>query len=88
MWAVTCLIVRLGFRGRGLTYALARATVPFARERGARALEAYPMLAEPGKEVTWGEMNVGAHQVFADAGFVEVSAPTLRRRVMRVEFSA
>ena len=35
VWAVTCFAVRKGYRGRGLTYPLARATIDFARERGA-----------------------------------------------------
>jgi GNAT superfamily N-acetyltransferase len=87
VWAVTCFAVRPGYRGRGLTYDLARATVGFARERGARALEAYPMEVDPGKVVTWGEMYVGARQVFEEAGFKEVSHPTLRRVVMRVDFA-
>jgi GNAT superfamily N-acetyltransferase len=86
VWAVTCFVVRRTYRGRGLTYPLARATIEFARERGARALEAYPMITYPGKEITWGELHVGARQVFEDAGFVEVSRPTLRRVVMRVDF--
>jgi GNAT superfamily N-acetyltransferase len=85
VWAVTCFVVRKGYRGRGLTYPLARATIEFARERGARALEAYPMITQPGKEITWGELNVGARQVFQDAGFEEVSHPTPRRVVMRVD---
>jgi GNAT superfamily N-acetyltransferase len=86
VWAVTCFIVRKGYRGRGLTYPLARATIDFARERGARALEAYPMITQPGKEVTWGELNIGARQVFEEAGFKEVTHPTPRRVVMRVDF--
>ncbi|MEU4746422.1 GNAT family N-acetyltransferase, partial [Actinosynnema sp. NPDC023658] len=86
VWAVTCFVVRKGHRGRGLTYHLARAAVDFARQCGARALEAYPMVAAPGKVVTWGEMHVGAHQVFEDAGFVEVARPTVRRRVVLVDF--
>ena len=32
------------------------------------------------------ELHVGAAGVFADAGFVEVSRPTLRRAVMRIDF--
>jgi hypothetical protein len=60
--------------------------VDFARERGARALEAYPMITHPGKEITWGEVHVGPRQVFADAGFEEVSRPTVRRAVMRIDF--
>jgi GNAT superfamily N-acetyltransferase len=86
VWAVTCFAVRKGHRGRGLTYPLARATIHFARERGARALEAYPMITQPGKEITWGEVHVGTRQVFELAGFVEVSHPTVRRVVMRVDF--
>jgi GNAT superfamily N-acetyltransferase len=42
VWAVTCLLTRAGFRRRGISRALARAAVDFARERGARALEGYP----------------------------------------------
>ncbi|MER6943009.1 GNAT family N-acetyltransferase [Nonomuraea sp. NPDC000554] len=86
VWAVTCFVTRKGFRRRGITYALARATVDFARERGARALEAYPMITQPGVEVTWGELHVGSRDVFADAGFTEVGRPTLRRAVMRIDF--
>jgi GNAT superfamily N-acetyltransferase len=86
VWAVTCFVVRKRYRGRGLTYPLARAAVDFARERGARALEAYPMVTEPGKEITWGELHVGARQVFEEAGFEEVSHPSVRRFVMRIDF--
>lgn len=86
VWAVTCFVVRKGFRGRGLTYPLARATIDFARARGARSLEAYPMITKPGQEITWGEVHVGARQVFEDAGFVQVSHPTVRRVVMRIDF--
>lgn len=86
VWSVTCLIVRKGYRGRGLTYPLAKATIDFACERGARAIEAYPMETQPGKEVTWGELNIGARQVFEEAGFKDVTHPTLRRFVMRIDF--
>jgi len=44
------------------------------------------MLTEPGKEITWGELHVRAHQVLEDAGFEEVSRPTVRRVVMRIDF--
>ncbi len=85
VWAVTCLIVRKGYRGRGLTYVLAAAAADFARERGARAVEAYAMVTQAGKQVTWGELHVGARQVFAEAGFREVTRPTVRRTVMRLD---
>ena len=87
VWAVTCFVVRRGYRRRGVTYALIEAAVEHARARGARAIEGYPMLTEPGKEITWGELFVGAYQVFADAGFTEVSRPSKRRRVMRLDLA-
>jgi GNAT superfamily N-acetyltransferase len=86
VWAVTCFVTRTGFRRRGISRALARAAVDFARQRGARALEGYPMITKRGREVTWGELHVGSRSIFADAGFTEVSRPTLRRVVMRIDF--
>jgi GNAT superfamily N-acetyltransferase len=85
VWAVTCFFTRRGFRNRGVSSALVAAAVPFARDRGARAIEGYPMITQPGKEITWGELFVGSRNSFADAGFVEVSRPTLRRVVMRID---
>ncbi|MBO7747103.1 GNAT family N-acetyltransferase [Paenibacillus sp. MWE-103] len=86
VWAVTCFIVRKGYRRRGIMYALTQAAADFARQRGARALEGYPMSTVPGKEITWGELHVGSRNAFAAAGFREVTHPTLRRFVMRVDF--
>ena len=83
VWAVTCLFTRAGYRKRGVSRALARAAVDFARQRGARAIEGYPMTT---KNVIVEELHVGTEGVFADAGFVEVSRPTLRRVVMRIDF--
>lgn len=88
VWSVTCFVVRKGYRGRGISYALAAATVGYARGSGARALEGYAMRTVPGREITWGELHVGAAQVFAEAGFTEVSHPSVRRVVMRVDFDA
>jgi GNAT superfamily N-acetyltransferase len=83
VWAVTCLFARAGFRKRGVSRALARAAVAFARDRGARAIEAYPITT---KNVIAEELHVGTPSVFADAGLVEVSRPTARRLVMRLDF--
>jgi len=83
VWAVTCLFTRAGFRKRGVSRALARAAVDFARERGARVLEAYPITT---KNVIDEELHVGTESVFADAGLTEVSRPTPRRAVMRIDF--
>ena len=55
----------------------------FARERGARALEGYPIIT---KDVITEELHVGTEGVFAAAGLTVVSRPTLRRVVMRIDF--
>ena len=86
VWAVTCFVTRTGYRKRGVGYALARAAVDFARERGARAVEGYPMLTTPGQDITWGEVHVGNRSIFDAAGFAQVSHPTPRRVVMRIDF--
>jgi GNAT superfamily N-acetyltransferase len=78
VWAVTCFVTRAGYRRRGIGRALARATVGFAREAGARAVEGYPDFVDGG--------SVGTPGMFADAGFAEVSRPGNRRAVMRIDF--
>jgi GNAT superfamily N-acetyltransferase len=82
VWALTCFVTRAGFRRRGISHALARAAVDFARARGARALEGYPMTT---RNAILGEMHVGTERTFADAGLVEVNRPTKRRAVMRID---
>lgn len=86
VWSVTCFVTRAGYRGQGLMYELAHAAVDFARSRGAAALEAYPIVAKGDATITWDEASVGTPQVFAAAGLELVTSPTVRRRVMRVDF--
>ena len=76
VWAVTCLFTRAGFRRRGVSRALARAAVDFARDRGASALEAYPITTTG---VIAKEPYVGTVPTFRDAGLTEVGPPTTRR---------
>ncbi|WP_146904972.1 GNAT family N-acetyltransferase [Cellulomonas aerilata] len=82
VWAVTCFVTRTGFRRRGVATALTRAAVAYARDRGARALEGYPMTTT---EAIDEELHVGTARMFADAGFQLVAQPSPRRVVMRIE---
>jgi GNAT superfamily N-acetyltransferase len=86
VWAVTCFFTRAGYRRQGISRALARTAVDFARTRGARALEGYPMITRRGQDIPWGELHVGSRSIFAAAGFTEVARPTPRRAVMRIDF--
>jgi GNAT superfamily N-acetyltransferase len=83
VWAVTCLFTRAGFRKRGISRALARAAVDHAREHGARAIEGYPMTT---KNALLEELHCGTEATFTAAGFTEVTRPTIRRAVMRIDF--
>lgn len=83
VWAVTCVFARAGFRRQGISRALAAAAVDFAREQGARAVEAYPIT---NTNAITEELHVGTCSTFAAAGFTEVSRPTVRRAVMRIDF--
>jgi GNAT superfamily N-acetyltransferase len=83
VWAVTCFVTRAGFRRRGISLALARAAVDYARDHGAQAVEGYPMTTT---NVVLDELHVGTHGTFAAAGFTEISRPSARRVVMRVDF--
>ena len=82
VWAVTCVFARVGHRRRGIGSALVRATVAHARAAGARALEGYPITTT---DVIREELHVGTVRMFADAGFRQVSAPTPRRVVLRLD---
>jgi GNAT superfamily N-acetyltransferase len=84
VWAITCLFTRTGYRRRGVSKALALAAVDFARTRGARAVEAYPITTS---DVIAEEMHVGLPSVFLAAGLAQVSRPTPRRVVMRIDVS-
>lgn len=85
VWAIACLVVRRGFRNQQLTYPLVAAAAEHARDQGASAVEGYPMLTA-GAEITWDELSVGPVGAFVAAGFVEISRPTKRRVVMRLDF--
>ena len=81
VWALTCAFARAG--RRGVTRTLVEAAVSFARQRGARAIEGYPMTRT---DVIDEELHVGTVSAFAAAGFTEVIRPTLGRAVMRIDF--
>jgi len=83
VWAVTCFFTRPGFRKRGISRELTSAAVARARANGARAIEGYP-LSRSGAVAD--ELHVGLARTFEAVGFREVSRPSSRRVVMRIDF--
>jgi GNAT superfamily N-acetyltransferase len=80
---VVCFVIGKGYRRTGLSGLLLKAGVEYARERGARTLEAYPV--EPHADLSGDHGYQGIRSVFERAGFVEVKRAANGRPIMRLE---
>jgi ribosomal protein S18 acetylase RimI-like enzyme len=85
VWAVTCFVVRVGFRRRGIAAALLDGAVAHARAGGARLVEAYPVDVAAKAAVSSAELYHGPLSVFLAAGFREVRRSQPGRPVVRLE---
>ena len=84
VWAITCFVVRVGFRRRGISSTLLGAAIGHARANGARVLEAFPVdTAE--KKASSADLYHGVLTSFVTAGFHVVSRPQPSRPVVRLE---
>ncbi len=85
VWSVSCFFVARPWRGRGVATALLRAAVDFARQRGARAVEGYPMIARRERmpdAFAW----TGLSGVFRAAGFRLAGRHSPARPIYRFVF--
>jgi GNAT superfamily N-acetyltransferase len=73
VWSLWCIRVRPGHRGQGIAHALVDGAVAFARERGAPAIEGYPV-DNDGAKVDLTMAYVGTRALFERAGFRLASA--------------
>ncbi|NNC10292.1 GNAT family N-acetyltransferase [Planctomonas sp. JC2975] len=85
VWSVTCFVVRVGFRRRGIGAALLRAAVAHAEASGARVLEGYPVDPTE-KKASAAALYHGALSPFLAEGFEIVSRPETGRAVVRLAF--
>jgi GNAT superfamily N-acetyltransferase len=84
VWSVTCFVVRVGHRRRGLATELLAGAVDLARRHGATVVEGYPVDPTAQPLTTSSGLYHGAASTFAALGFTEVARPTLARPVMRL----
>ena len=70
VWSVVCYFIQPGRRGEGIGRALLAAAIDFARSRGAKVLEAYPV--DRDRPISNGDAFTGVRSLFAKAGFSEV----------------
>lgn len=68
VWSVWCIKVRPGQRGEGISHHLLQGAVEFARDRGAPAIEGYPV-DNRGERVDLTMAYVGTRGLFERAGF-------------------
>ena len=69
VWSIVCFAVSESARGRGVARTLLEAAVDFARERGAEALEAYPVRVADGDAIHPDAAFTGTLPMFERAGF-------------------
>lgn len=85
VWSIVCLVAPSEFRGQGVARALVAGAVAYARKRGVRLLEAYPVdKAEPSAtQAPW----FGSKAMFDEAGFEEVARRKPARPVVRLQLA-
>ena len=83
VWSIVCFVVPAEYRGQGVAQELLAGAVAYARRKGARVIEAYPV-DRPGRsspETLW----FGTKAMYDRAGFAEVARRKPRRPVVRLE---
>ncbi len=83
VWSIVCFFTDREARGRGVMHALVAGAIEYAREHGARVIEAYPQDPD-GKQPSADAAFVGLLPVFERAGFVEVARHTPNRPLVRL----
>jgi GNAT superfamily N-acetyltransferase len=82
VWSVSCLFVLKSYRRRGVSVELLKAAVEFARRKGARIVEGYPIqptMPKTPDPFVW----TGVPSAFRKAGFTEVLRRSKSRPIMR-----
>jgi GNAT superfamily N-acetyltransferase len=93
VWSIVCFVVGRAARRHGLSAALLKAAVAYARQAGATTIEAYPVAPPPDGRVSAASAYTGVESTFLDAGFTRVSETTskaggARRVIVRLEVGA
>jgi GNAT superfamily N-acetyltransferase len=81
VWSVSCFFVARSWRRRGVSRALLDAAVRFARRRGARIVEGYPIDGTSKQPDVF--VYTGLAPAFLKAGFREVARRSPTRPIVR-----
>ncbi len=83
VWSITCFVVRVGFRRRGVGAALLQGAIAAAGDGGARVIEAYPV-DTAGRKVSSADLYHGPLSTFEAAGFRVSGRPSDGRAVVQL----
>lgn len=81
VWSIVCFFVDKRARGRGISEALLRGAIDYARSQGATLVEAYPVDKDEPSHPDF--MFFGAKRMYDRAGFKEVARRKETRPVVR-----
>ncbi len=81
VWSIVCFFVDGNARGKGLSERMLRAALDYARSRGARLVEGYPV--DNDRRSHPDDMFFGAKSMYDRAGFREVARRRPTRPVVR-----
>ncbi|MDF8265870.1 GNAT family N-acetyltransferase [Luteipulveratus flavus] len=85
VWRTSCFVVKVGRRRRGVSTALLRSAIGFAREHGARSLEGHPVDVDARTGRVGGdELYHGTMSMFVAEGFREIGRTSPTRPVMEL----
>jgi predicted GNAT family acetyltransferase len=81
VWSIVCFYIQSKYRKQGLTISLINEAVKFAKSKGAKIVEGYPV--EPKKQTAPVFIYTGIASAFLRAGFKEVLRRSETRPIMR-----
>ncbi len=85
VWSVVCFFIAKGWRGKGVGTKLLEAGVKYAKRRGAKIVEGYPVAPRQGRMpdvFVW----TGLPPMFKNVGFKEVARRSPTRPILRRTF--
>ncbi|MGB0085171.1 MAG: GNAT family N-acetyltransferase [Rhodomicrobiaceae bacterium] len=82
VWSLVCFFIKRAFRGQRLSDELLKAAVAYARSKGARIIEAYPV--DPDSP---SYRFMGFVDLFQKFGFKKIGRVGTRRHIMRLDLA-
>ena len=80
VWSIACFFIRSAYRGQGMTTQLIEAAIGYAKQNGAKTIEAYPVDYDSPSYSYMGRIGT-----FQALGFKEVGMVGIRRHIMRLQ---